>query len=63
MKAGQTRERILNCAIQEFSLQGYSKASTNRTMEQSGITKVFDVCEGYDLWTNNADTVLQVHWL
>ena len=38
-KADQTRERILNSAIEEFALQGYSKASTNRIMEQAGMAK------------------------
>jgi len=38
-KAEQAKERILTSAIQEFALQGYSKASTNRIMEQAGMAK------------------------
>ena len=38
-KADQAREKILTSAIQEFALQGYSKASTNRIMEQAGMAK------------------------
>jgi len=38
-KADQAREKILTSAIQEFALQGYSRASTNRIMEQAGMAK------------------------
>jgi len=38
-KADQAREKILTSAIQEFALQGYSRASTNKIMEQAGMVK------------------------
>ncbi len=38
-KADQAREKILINAIQEFALQGYNKASTNRIMEEAGMAK------------------------
>ncbi len=38
-KAEQTKARILQGAVQEFAIHGYSRASTNHIMEQVGMAK------------------------
>lgn len=38
-RADQSRELILQAAIQGFALHGYSKASTNSIMKQAGMAK------------------------